>query len=78
MFLNHVFSFDAVPLVGLVAYGVLRRILYRACLAIHILVQLGSSFRNVLDGWFVAAHKAARDDRYLIGEILLNYEAPEE
>jgi E3 ubiquitin-protein ligase MARCH6 len=36
-------------------------------------IQLLASSKAGLQKWFEAAHKIARDDRYLIGEILLNY-----
>jgi hypothetical protein len=37
-----------------------------------VLDSLNSSKRS-LKRWFQVAHKIARDDRYLVGEILLNY-----
>ena len=43
-------------------------------MAAHVLVQLASASTGRLETWFQAAHDAARDDRYLIGEILMNYE----
>lgn len=38
-----------------------------------ILIDYVSSSKESLQRWFEAAHKIARDDRYLIGEILQNY-----
>ncbi len=61
------------PLIGLVELGVFRIFLFRFCMTVHILFQIGSRSRSSIDGWFEAAHEAARDDRYLIGELLMNY-----
>lgn len=63
----------AVPVVGSVAIGSFRMVAFRICLALHVLVQLCFAFRAPLESWFHAAHKVARDDRYLIGEVLMNY-----
>ena len=47
--------------------------------AFRVLTVLGLAFdyvltcKDSLKSWYFAAHKVARDDRYLIGEILLNY-----
>lgn len=38
-----------------------------------ICIQILLDFTDVLGQWFEVAHKAARDDRYLVGEVLLNY-----
>jgi len=61
------------PLLGFVELGIFRKFLFRFCMAIHILFQIGSRSRSSIDRWFEAAHEAARDDRYLIGELLMNY-----
>jgi len=58
---------------GFVELGIFRIFLFRFCMVIHVLFQLGSRSRASIDRWFEAAHEAARDDRYLIGEILMNY-----
>jgi E3 ubiquitin-protein ligase MARCH6 len=52
---------------------VLTSTIYRLMIAVTILIDFVSSNRESLQRWFEAAHKIARDDRYLIGEILLNY-----
>jgi len=65
------------PILGLVDVGIFRKLLFQICMAIHVLVQIGSRSRASIDRWFEAAHEAARDDRYLIGELLMNYN-PEE
>ena len=65
------------PLLGQVERGVFRQAAFRTCMAIHVIVQLCSANRGRLEGWFEAAHNAARDDRYLIGEVLMNYEEGE-
>jgi hypothetical protein len=64
-----------VPGIGSVATGSFRMAAFRICLALHVLVQLCVAFRAPLERWFQAAHKVARDDRYLIGELLMNYSA---
>lgn len=61
------------PLFGSVGKGVFRMLVFRTCAFSHILLQLAAAFRGNIDGWFEAAHEAARDDRYLVGEVLLNY-----
>jgi E3 ubiquitin-protein ligase MARCH6 len=45
----------------------------RLLIAATILIDYVSSSKDSLQRWFEAAHKIARDDRYLIGEILQNY-----
>lgn len=61
------------PLFGFVEAGVVRKGLFQLCMACHMMIQLASGFRTSIDGWFEAAHDAARDDRYLVGELLMNY-----
>ena len=61
------------PFLGGIERGIFRQISFRSCMATHVLVQLCSAFRGQLESWFEAAHAAARDDRYLIGEVLMNY-----
>jgi len=53
-------------------YG--RIYLYRCSTSLAITIQLAVAFKSPLRTWYRAAHKAARDHRYLIGEILLNYQ----
>jgi len=50
-------------------------ILYRSFSLIIVSLQLCMCFQEPLKEWFEKAHNAARDERYLMGEILLNYEA---
>jgi E3 ubiquitin-protein ligase MARCH6 len=64
----------ALPMIGLVERGLFRQLVFRCCMISHIIVQLCSSFRSQLDRWFESAHNSAKDARYLIGEILMNYE----
>eukprot|EP00986_Skeletonema_menzelii_P002841 scaffold833_cov145-Skeletonema_menzelii.AAC.1 len=45
----------------------------RLIIVATILIDYVSSSKESLQRWFEAAHKIARDDRYLIGEILQNY-----
>ena len=53
--------------------GSTRAIVTRSLLAFSCSVQLGLVWKTQIRGWCEAAHRAARNDRYLIGEILLNY-----
>jgi E3 ubiquitin-protein ligase MARCH6 len=45
----------------------------RLIIVATILIDYVRSNKESLQRWFEAAHKIARDDRYLIGEILQNY-----
>ncbi|CAB9505838.1 ERAD-associated E3 ubiquitin-protein ligase DOA10 [Seminavis robusta] len=54
--------------------GILRLYIFRLASASTLLLQLCHAFRSQIQRWFSAVHKTARDDRYLIGEILLNYQ----
>ena len=65
-----------VPLVGLVERGAYRAFIFRSVSVAVTSFYLASALRSPLQRWFCAVHKAARDDRYLVGEILLNYVAP--
>lgn len=66
------------PLFGLVVeLGLFLKVLFRFCMTVHILFQIGSRSRSRIDRWFEAAHEAARDDRYLVGELLMNYNPAE-
>ena len=47
--------------------------IFRIVAITTIIVDSINSSKQGLNRWFQAAHKIARDDRYLIGEILLNY-----
>lgn len=47
--------------------------IFRIFAIVSITVDSINSSKQSLNRWFQAAHKIARDDRYLIGEILLNY-----
>lgn len=55
--------------------GSFRLLVYRLVAVITMSLQIAGGFQKPLQRWFDAVHKAARDDRYLIGEILLNYKA---
>lgn len=48
-------------------------IIFRIAAVTTVLLDTINSSKDGLNSWFQAAHKIARDDRYLIGEILLNY-----
>lgn len=61
------------PIVGEVGIGLLRLSLFRVCMALHVIFQLCSAFHTRLEQLYEAAHSAARDDRYLVGEVLMNH-----
>jgi len=63
----------SLPVIGFVSTGMYRMVIFRAFAVLTMMVQLGRAYRTPLKSWFHAAHQAARDDRYLIGQILLNY-----
>lgn len=52
---------------------VFRMSLYRYAVLFVIVIQLTVCFQSSLASWYKSAHNAARDHRYLVGEILLNY-----
>ena len=64
----------ALPFLGEVERGFFRQLVFRSCMISHILVQLCSSFRGQLELWFESAHNSAKDARYLVGEVLKNYD----
>lgn len=47
--------------------------IFRTFAIASVVVDSINSSKHSLQSWFEAAHTIARDDRYLIGEILLNY-----
>jgi E3 ubiquitin-protein ligase MARCH6 len=55
--------------------GVFQMFAFRALCATTIGTQCLVVFRDELQEWFKVVHKTARDDGYLIGEVLLNYSA---
>lgn len=61
------------PIFGQINNGLYRLIVFRAFMALIFMTQFMISFQSQLKDWFKVAHKAARDDRYLVGEVLLNY-----
>lgn len=58
---------------SLIDIGQYRRIVFRICALFVITTRLCFVSHTMVQLWFKAAHKAARDDRYLIGEELMNY-----
>ncbi|KAL3931926.1 MAG: hypothetical protein SGBAC_011084 [Bacillariaceae sp.] len=62
------------PLFGQVEYGIFRMVIFRLCAVGHVGVQLCTAHRRRIEQWFGVAHDAARDDRYLVGEILMDYD----
>eukprot|EP00586_Coscinodiscus_wailesii_P010968 CAMPEP_0172516638 /NCGR_PEP_ID=MMETSP1066-20121228/277912_1 /TAXON_ID=671091 /ORGANISM="Coscinodiscus wailesii, Strain CCMP2513" /LENGTH=1355 /DNA_ID=CAMNT_0013298207 /DNA_START=65 /DNA_END=4132 /DNA_ORIENTATION=+ len=66
----------SLPIIGVIEKGWYLMILYRASLLVVVTIQMASVFSSPLQSWFQAAHKAARDDRYLVGKILMDYKPP--
>ena len=54
--------------------GLARLVLLRSLLGLALVYEILSAFRGGISAWFAAAHKTARDEKYLIGKVLLNYE----
>jgi E3 ubiquitin-protein ligase MARCH6 len=82
LFFGWLFSLRMVQLetanVVLPVFGEVENALYRTCVfrvyaIVTLLAQLAAANQPALRSWFQVAHKAARDSRYLEGEILLNY-----
>jgi E3 ubiquitin-protein ligase MARCH6 len=53
--------------------GPSRATLVRLLIATIGCTRVARSWRDQLSAWFEIAHKSARDDYYLIGEVLMNY-----
>merc|ERR1719203_39444 len=68
VFVHYVFPIKLVPF--FTDLGLYRIVCLRISLFMVITTRLCSSYNSVIHHWFQAAHKAARDDRYLIGEQL--------
>ena len=62
-----------VPIFGQINKSLHRLIVFRTFMVLTFTSQFMISFQSQLEDWFKVAHKAARDDRYLVGEVLLNY-----
>jgi E3 ubiquitin-protein ligase MARCH6 len=63
----------AIFLFTTISFGV-GVIMYRASITVVLLVDMFIALKEPLKKWYISAHKAARDHRYLIGKVLLNYE----
>lgn len=55
--------------------GLTRAVTVRLLFGLVSFAQVARVWRDQFLTWFEAAHKSARDDLYLIGEILMNYES---
>ena len=66
------------PVFGEVENALYRAFVFRTFAAVTLLAQLAAANRAGMRRWFQAAHRAARDGRYLEGEILLNYMTEDE
>jgi E3 ubiquitin-protein ligase MARCH6 len=67
-----------VPFIGEVDNDLYRAIVFRTFAVVTLLAQFAAANRVAMRRWFQAAHRAARDGRYLEGEILLNYDTDNE
>ena len=56
-----------------VKVDIFRVYLYRYSTVNVVIMQLAFGFQDALSSWYKAGHEAARDHRYLVGKILLNY-----
>ena len=65
-----------VPLIGVLKRTFFAKILHQIYSILTICLQLSRAFSESLESWFDAVHKEAREDRYLVGEILMNYIPP--
>jgi E3 ubiquitin-protein ligase MARCH6 len=54
--------------------GYARLVLVRSILSLTCLFEVLSAFQEDIASWFAVAHQTARDDRYLVGQVLLNYD----
>jgi len=61
------------PIAGEITEGLYRLVVYRILVLGSIMFQLALGFQSELQGWFEIVHKTARDDRYLTGQVLLNW-----
>lgn len=64
-----------IPILGIVSDEAFRMWIFRFWSVVIISAQLGLLYKAPLEKWYKAAHDAARDQRYLIGEVLLDYQA---
>eukprot|EP00529_Nitzschia_sp_RCC80_P006381 CAMPEP_0113525002 /NCGR_PEP_ID=MMETSP0014_2-20120614/46504_1 /TAXON_ID=2857 /ORGANISM="Nitzschia sp." /LENGTH=1473 /DNA_ID=CAMNT_0000423125 /DNA_START=65 /DNA_END=4486 /DNA_ORIENTATION=+ /assembly_acc=CAM_ASM_000159 len=62
-----------IALPGDVDMGTVNRFLFRFCMAMHIVVQIIANCQESISRAFEIAHEAARDDRYLVGELLIDF-----
>jgi E3 ubiquitin-protein ligase MARCH6 len=80
--LRHLAVAFAIPMTGVALYALLidpagwqfeANWIFRILATASMVVDTLNSSKRALNRWFQVAHKVARDDRYLVGEILLNY-----
>lgn len=73
--LGYAFNSDvSVPIIGIVLeQGFFNKVLFQCSSIMTLIIQVSSASRESLKYWFDAVHKEAREDRYLVGEILLDY-----
>jgi len=53
--------------------GLWRASFVRGIMVVAAMAQAASAWREQVLSWFEAAHRTARNDRYLIGEVLMDY-----
>lgn len=61
------------PLVDAAGRQIGTTAMFRIFATVSTVIDFFNSSKRSLTRWFEVAHKVARDDRYLVGEILLNY-----
>jgi hypothetical protein len=61
------------PLVDAAGRQIGTTAMFRIFASVSTAIDFFNSSKRSLTRWFEVAHKVARDDRYLVGEILLNY-----
>ncbi len=61
------------PLVDAAGRQIGTTTMFRIFATVSMVIDFLNSSKRSLTRWFEVAHKVARDDRYLVGEILLNY-----
>jgi E3 ubiquitin-protein ligase MARCH6 len=65
------------PLLGVIGTGTVNQFVLRFCMTVHIAVQIIANSQESILCAFEIAHEAARDDRYLVGELLMNFNRDE-
>ena len=65
--------FLAASFLSALGRSISANVAFRVLTVLGLAIDYVLTCKDSLRSWYVAAHKVARDDRYLIGEILMNY-----